>query len=134
MSEYQLSHEAWVYRRADDAKIVPPLSGLPEDVGSPGWTEYQQWLADGNTPDPADPLPPAPIPSASAWQVRKALNLLGWRDDVEAYVAQADITVKDGWLTARDYFRDDPFVVGVGQLLGKTDAELDDLFRLAATL
>ena len=132
MSEYQLSHEAWVYRRADDAKIVPPLSGLPEDVGSPGWTEYQQWLADGNTPDPAGPLP---VPSmVSAWQVRKALNLLGWRQEVEEFVAQADQTTKDGWLTARDFYRTDPLVIGVGQILGKTEEEMDDFFRLAGTL
>jgi hypothetical protein len=104
------------------------------DPRNEDFAEYLAWVAAGNTPEPADPLPPAPIPSASAWQVRKALNLLGWRDDVEAYVAQADITVKDGWLTARDYFRDDPFVVGVGQLLGKTDEQMNDFFRLASTL
>lgn len=195
MSEYQLSHEAWVYRRADDAKIVPPLSGLPEDVGSPGWTEYQQWLADGNTPDPADPLlsrrsdvyklfldpatgevagackedsrsapflfkdptnldfreylrwldagnvpipadplPNAPIPPVSAWQIRKALNMLGWRDDVEAFVAQADLTTQDGWHHEQNFYRNDPFVIGAGQVLGKTDEEMDNLFRLADTL
>lgn len=107
---------------------------LFSDSENTDYQDYLRWLDAGNTPDPADPLPPAPIPSASAWQVRKALNLLGWRDDVEAYVAQADITVKDGWLTARDYFRDDPFVVGVGQLLGKTDEQMNDFFRLASTL
>lgn len=195
MSEYQLSHEAWVYRRADDAKIVPPLSGLPDDVGSPGWAEYQQWLADGNTPDPADPLlsrrsdvyklfldpatgevagackedsrsapflfkdptnldfreylrwldagnvpipadplPNAPIAPASPWQIRKALNLLGLRQAIEDAVEAADVTVQDGWKYATEFRRTDPFVIGMGQALGKTDEEMDSLFRLAITL
>lgn len=123
---YKLTLLGHILRLSDQACI-------PMDPRNEDFAEYLAWVAAGNTPEPADP-PPAPIPSASAWQVRKALNLLGWRDDVEAYVAQADITVKDGWLTARDYFRDDPFVVGVGQLLGKTDEQMNDFFRLASTL
>lgn len=121
---YKLTNLGHILRLADQACIPPDSANID-------YLEYQQWLANGNTPALADPLP---VPSATAWQVRKALNLLGWRDDVEAYVAQADITVKDGWLTARDYFRDDPFVVGVGQLLGKTDEQMNDFFRLASTL
>lgn len=39
-------------------------ANIPADPGNRDWREYQQWLAAGNTPDPADP-PPAPEPSAA---------------------------------------------------------------------
>lgn len=33
---------------------------IPEDAGNADWRDYQAWLADGNTPDQADPPPPDP--------------------------------------------------------------------------
>jgi hypothetical protein len=48
-----LSHPDAVLRVSDDACIT-----LVD--GACGYAEYQAWLAAGNTPDPADPLPPPP--------------------------------------------------------------------------
>jgi hypothetical protein len=58
-SEYQLvTSFDGVKRTADEAFI-------PNDGGNRDWQEYQSWLAEGNTPDPApappDPPPPAPV-------------------------------------------------------------------------
>ena len=33
---------------------------IPNAEGNRHWQEYQDWLAEGNTPDPADPPPPPP--------------------------------------------------------------------------
>lgn len=129
MSEYQLSGGAWVVRLIDNSRLSPD---------GEGWAEYQSWLGAGGVP-----LPPSAellaetrcdIRPVSAWQIRKALNLLGWRDDVESFVAQSDQTTQDGWFTAKEFYRTDPLVVGVGQVLGKTEDEMDDFFRLADTL
>jgi hypothetical protein len=67
-------------------------------------------------------------------QFRLALNQLGLRDSVESYVSGASQDVKDYWDRATTFRRDHPLVVGAGVALGKTDAEMDALFQLAATL
>jgi len=33
---------------------------IPPTMSNKFWVEYQAWLADGNTPDPADPIPSPP--------------------------------------------------------------------------
>jgi len=34
-------------------------ASIPDATGNRDWQEYQEWLAEGNTPEPIDP-PPAP--------------------------------------------------------------------------
>lgn len=72
--------------------------------------------------------------AVSPWQIRKALNALGLRDSVEAAVAAGDQTVKDAWQYATEVRRDNPLVNGVATALGKTEAEIDELFLLAVAL
>lgn len=113
----------------------------------PEWNNEQVPAVDvtGNIPNEGDlyvngvfiqaPKPEkAPI-RVSPWQIRKALNQLNLRQAVEATVAFSnDQTIKDGWEFATSFVRTDPFVVLLGSQLGKTEAELDALFELAATL
>ena len=49
--DYQLT-DGGILRARDGANI-------PVDPGNRDYSDYQDWLAAGNTPDPADP-PPAP--------------------------------------------------------------------------
>lgn len=86
-------------------------------------------------------LPPAPpvILTCTPWQIRKALNSLPGsvttlRDDVEAYVAAADQTTKDGWEFATEFREDDAFVAAAQAALGMTDADRTNLFNLARSL
>ena len=95
------------------------------------------WLAEGNTPEPADPLPP-PTYACSPWQIRKALNQLGIRDAVEQAVSSATgdgaQTLKDGWEFATEFRSDDPFVISMGASLGKDAEETAELIQFAGSL
>jgi len=51
-----------IIRDADGATIS-------DDPRNADWQIYQEWLAAGNTPNPA-PTPVAPVPSAAIWQLK----------------------------------------------------------------
>ena len=76
----------------------------------------------------------ARIPEITPWQMRKALNQLGLREQVETAVAAGNQDVKDAWEFATYFVRTDPLVVAMQSVLGKTDAEVDALFMLGAAL
>jgi len=52
MADYKLNEGGVIFRGC--------LS-IPNASGNSDWNRYQAWLARGNTPDPADPLPPPPV-------------------------------------------------------------------------
>lgn len=80
--------------------------------------------------------PPAPpVFVCSPWQIRKALNAQGLRQQVEDAVATSDdIALKDGWEFATQFNSDDPFVLLMGESIGKSPDEVRDLIQYAATL
>ena len=61
---YQLTTGDCIKRLADDA-FIPP------DPANTDYAEYQQWLAVGNTPDPA-PAPPVVTPPTPAEKLAAA--------------------------------------------------------------
>jgi hypothetical protein len=82
-----------------------------------------------------NPIPPVPS-SLSPAQLRLALTGFGWRDEVEALVSNplTPQDVRDNYEYRLDVQRDYPLLVLIGQQLGKTDEEIDELFRYGATL
>ena len=50
---YQLTNTTQIIRQSDSASI-------PADPANTDYAQYLRWLAEGNTPLPADPLPPPP--------------------------------------------------------------------------
>jgi MoxR-like ATPase len=84
-------------------------------------------------PDP--PAPPAPVPtSVSPLQARRALRQAGLSDAVAAWIVTQDADTQDAWEYAVEVLRTDPAIQGAAGALGMTDAQIDELFRLAATL
>lgn len=72
--------------------------------------------------------------ACSPWQMRKALDATGDRDAVEAAITSADRATQDAWEYATQFERLNHLVLTFGQVLGKTEVELDALFELAVTL
>lgn len=103
----------------------PTQESLIEAAVSVGWEDVSSiW-------------PPAPVPpkvtQVSPRQFRLALNQAGLRQTVETAVASADQDTKDTWEFATQVDRGDPALNAMAASLGITDAQLDDLFTLAAT-
>jgi len=94
------------------------------------------------------PLTPAEITAISAqqpeptaasvcspWQIRKALNRIGLRGEVETLVAEStDQDLKDGWLHAPTFRSDDSFVLSIGALIGMSAEQTRDYVQWASTL
>lgn len=104
------------------------------DNSEPVVIDYLGEPADLTKAEPPAPVPPVVPLSVSPRQIRLALNQLGLRAAVEAYVLAADQDVKDSWQFAADFDRDHSMVATAGAALGKTSDEIDALFELAKTL
>lgn len=126
---YQLTTTASVRRLADGAFV-------PADEGNRDYREYLDWLAEGNTPEPA-PVPPVTVPaSISRFQAFAAMETEGLLAPARALIAapETPVLAKLAWESAQEFRRDSPLVATLGAALGLTEADLDDLFILGATI
>lgn len=67
-------------------------------------------------------------------EIRRALRSLGKLADVVAYIELQDEEVQESWEYAGLFKRNDPLVLVAQQVIGATDEEMDELFKLAVTL
>lgn len=122
---YRVKKDSGVIVFPDGVEITPPYD-------DPRYSEYAAWVMMGNSP--------AEIETAfdivvTTYQAKAALELAGKYDEVEAFIAldTTDRLTKLKW-EYKDFKRSDPAVIEIGKALRMTDKELDDLFRLAATI
>jgi hypothetical protein len=130
---YKLTSSATIIRIADDV-------GIPTDPANTDYQQYLRWLAEGNTPEPADPPPPASVPTvATMRQARLALLNIGKLDDVEAAIAAIpDATQRRAaqieWEFAATVERNSALLASLASTIGLTETDLDDLFTQAVLL
>lgn len=79
--------------------------------------------------------PAAAVPQeVSPLQMRRALRRLGLKPAIDAFVASKGEEAQEAWDFAVAIRRDDPLVELARVALGKPQSELDDIFRLAASI
>ena len=119
---------------ASHVRYIPENAVIPLPAQESYGYAYLGWLAEGNTPDPVDPLPVAIPQIVSRFQGCAALMQAGCLDDVETYMASADPFEQLAWRTITEMRRYGPMTEKIGLLLGLNDTMIDDLFRFASTI
>lgn len=122
-----------VVRLTDGFIIGPPSFPSIED-----WQEYQNWLADGNTPEPADP-PPAYDVIVDVWQLRTIVAQDGLKEKMARAVSKGATTDDTNpyyniWNFGNTVKRQGQFASMMKKELNLDDAQLDDIFQRAEQL
>ena len=101
--------------------------GDPEEYEAGKWRET--WIVEA--------APPPPVPQAvSRLQARLALIQIGKWEITKAYFEEPERTAEEiaFFEDSTVYRRDNPVMIAAAAYVGVTEEQLDDLFRLAATL
>lgn len=113
------------------ATIDGVVMAVPDTMANHERRLIAEWEAAGNTI--AAYVPPVPS-SVKPLQMRKALRAAGLKAQADAYAASLSEEAQEAWEYASVIMRDDPFIEGARLALGMTQAQADDLFRLADSL
>jgi hypothetical protein len=80
------------------------------------------------------PLGPDYVPHVvDMWQARAALRDAGKLTAANLAISSQGYEVRDAWEYGNTVRRDAPVIAAMGAALGLSDADIDNLFRLAAT-
>jgi hypothetical protein len=133
------------YAIIENGTVINIAVASPEFAAQQGWIECPEgvgigWTFDGDTPVPPVPQP-VPVPaSVDNAQARMALIQSGIAiATVDAAIAAIPDAVEreiayTQWEYRATVRRDSELLVSLGTAIGLTSEQIDDLFRLAATL
>lgn len=120
--EYQSRFDTDAVVRLSDNMIIGP-ENLTE------WAEYQDWLAEGNTPLPPAPLPVYVPPQVPMWAVRTVLQNDNLFDQAQAAIeASTDNALKNVWEYGNFADRNSAAIASLSAALGLTSEQVDQMF------
>lgn len=95
--------------------------------------EGSNWYISLNPPP--QPIPIKEVPEfITKYQAKMALLQAGIFEQVEDYVSNSDnIALKIAWYDADNFYRNNDFIISLGEQFSLTDAQIDDLFILGKT-
>ena len=125
--------------RLSPAGVTRISDGVQIQRGDLEWADYLAWLAAGGVPEAIPttipPISTDPVPlSVTRFQARAALHMAGLLDDAEAAIAEAHQLSRIAWEHANVYRRDSPTLISIGQQLGLSEDDMDELFKTAASI
>ena len=118
---YTLTNLNSVIRDSDKAAI-------PADPANSGWKAYQEWLAEGNTPNPYVPLPNIPQ-QVPMWAVRTVLQNDGLFNQAQTLIeASTDNALKNVWEYGNFADRNSRAMNVLAIELNLSDSQVDQMF------
>ena len=119
----------------ENGYLVNGTMSVPQAEGNRHYKMVQDWIAEGNIPEPMD-IPEVQIPQVVTMrQARLALLQEGLLATIESAIQNGtDEAMKIEWEYAAEVRRDWASLVTLTESLGMTSTELDSLFTIASTL
>lgn len=122
------NHDGVIQATLETAGIAPAGYIPIDSQDKTGWRHI-----DGSFLPPLPP-PPAPITSVTRRQFKQGLTRIGLRAAGDAAIAAADQDTKDWYADSLNFERSHPVMNSMAVALGKTQEDIDILFKLAETL